>query len=308
MTYKDFPVYIGHGNRRFTSEWGYSKRHMIYADRVNVNFSTASVPNRRLSRSIDRGKQFSYTSDVSCDIAFDFLFYPNPRERAGNTVYAFLSDSDSFDQDNAYIRGSASGTNFFPIRVGSNLYNKCLLENYNIEITAASAVKCSVNFKCYDPPSEEAVKKDNFIPDGTYNDYMSGDAVVDGTSCEMSGFYGDFIDNSIVPKITYSKSYNRTPVYRLGDIKASDYLINSIEAQMVVESTGLSNIIGYNGIKLENDIGVNILNNNGERILPEYDGGFDILIKSGARVNSEDYNIQGGDVVSSRVTIQEVVL
>ena len=308
MTYKNFPVYIGHGNRSFTSQFGYHKSHMIYAERANVNYSTASVPNRKLGQPINRDREFAYTADLGCSISFDFLLYPNPRERAGNTVYSFLSDSNEFDQDNAYVRGNNSGSNFFPIKIGGNFYNKCFLNSYNIEISSLNAVRCSANFTCYDYPSQEAVKADNFTPFESYSEYMSGNSVVDGSSCQISGLYDDFMDSEIIPKISYSKSYNTTPVYRLGETKPNNLLVDAIEAQMVVESTGLNNLFAYDGIKLQNDIGVNILNHDGERILPEYDGGFDIIVGSGARVNVEDYGIQGGDVVSSRATIQEILL
>ena len=308
MTYKNFPVYIGHGNRSFTSQFGYHKSHMIYAERANVNYSTASVPNRKLGQPINRDREFAYTADLGCSISFDFLLYPNPREWAGNTVYSFLSDSNEFDQDNAYVRGNNSGSNFFPIKIGGNFYNKCFLTSYNIEISALNAVRCSANFSCYDPPSQKAVKADNFTPFESYSEYMSGNAVVDGASCQISGLYDDFMDSEIIPKVSYSKSYNITPVYNLGNTKPNNFLVDSIEAQMVVESTGLNNLFAYDGIKLQNDIGVNILNHDGERILPEYDGGFDIVVGSGAKVNVEDYGIQGGDVVSSRATIQEILL
>ena len=307
MTYKNFPLYIGHGNRSFTSQFGYHKNQMIYADRVSVNYSTSSVPNRRLGQPIDRDREFAYTSDLDCSISFDFLFHSNMRDGFSDDVYAFLSDSNEFDQDNAYVRGNNSGANFFPIKIGGNFYNKCFLSSYSIEISTANAVKCSVNFNCYDPPSQKNVETDRFTP-FSYSENMSGNAVVDGSSCQISGLYDDFMDSSIIPRINYSKSYNVTPVYSLGNNKPNNFLVDSVEAQMVVESTGLNNLFAYDGIKLQNDIGVNILDNDGRRLLPEYDGGFDIVVGSGARVNVEDYGVKGGDVISSRATRQEILL
>ena len=73
MTYKNVPVYIGHGNKVFTSDWGYHKDHMIYAQNVNVNFATASRPNRRLGEDINKDEQFVYTSDMTCDLDFSFI-------------------------------------------------------------------------------------------------------------------------------------------------------------------------------------------------------------------------------------------
>ena len=72
MTYKNFPVYVGHGNRDFTSDWGYHKSNMIYAQNVNVDFSTSSQANRRLGVGINKDEQFVYTNDMTCNLSFDF--------------------------------------------------------------------------------------------------------------------------------------------------------------------------------------------------------------------------------------------
>lgn len=308
MTYKNFPVYIGHANKKFTSQYGYHKDHMIYADRVNVSFNTASQPNRRLSQDISPDDQFLYTADLTCDIAFDFLLYPELREGRGDTIYAFLSDSNEFDQDESYVRGNNSGKNFFPMKIGRNFYNQCYLQSYTVDVSPFAPIKCSVNFRCYTPPETVSTEEDDSVPFNAYDEYMKSDDLVYGYNCEVSGVYDDVVYNDIIPRITYQKSYNNTPVYTLGNKKPTSYIMNSIESQMTVESTGLTKIFGFQGTKLENDIGVKLLNNSGERILPDYDGGFDIVMGSGARVNTQDYAVNGGDTISARATIQEVIL
>ena len=308
MTYKNFPVYIGHANKKFTSQYGYHKDHMIYADRVNVSFNAGGAPNRRLGEDIDTDEQFRYSSDLTCDVSFDFLLYPGLNKGIGDTVYAFLNDSDDYNDDETYVRGNNSGLNYFPIKIGANFYNKCYIKDYSVEVSAFQPVKCRVNFKCFDPPANVDLKEDSRMAFSKYNDVMSGDAVINSYSCELSGLYNDIIYNDVIPRISYQKSYNVTPVYNLGSKKPSNFLINSIEAQTTFDCTGIANLFDNNGQKLENDILIKFKNEAGDGVLTRYQSGFNILIASGAKVNQQDYNVNGGDAVSARATIQEVIL
>ena len=77
---------------------------------------------------------------------------------------------------------------------------------------------------------------------------------------------------------------------------------------MNIKLSGLSNFFNYSGSALNGDMGLKILNSDGERILPEYNGGFDFVVGSGARVNQQNYGVQGGDTIKTRATINESII
>jgi hypothetical protein len=314
MTYKNFPVYVGHGNRVFTSDWGYHKDHMIYANRVNVNFSAAGQANRRLGVDIDQGNQYVYNSDLKCDIDFDFYFCAYPKKDqafagpvgGGESIYGFLFDTNNYDDGN--IIGSNSGANYFPIKVGGNFYNKCFLDNISIDVTPLQPVRCNVKFSCYQPPENLSTDYDDTVPFQSYDEWISGNDIINSHNCELSGFYGDIVYSDVINRLSYSKNYTRTPVYTLGSSKPTKFFMDSIEAQMDVESSCLANISNFSGTKLENDVGFKILDSEGDGILDSNDGGYDIIVGSGSRVNLQNYNINEGDVILAKASVREVLL
>lgn len=306
MTYKNFPVYIGYGNREFVSDWGFHRNFMLYADSVSVNYGSASTPNRRLGSSVDKDNQYVYTSDSSCSISLGFNFYSYPRKGGeGQNVYGFLMDGAEYESN---ILGNGTGSNFFPIRIGANVYNKCYIQDYTVQVAAFAPLKVSANFKCYDPPDEGSTKQEVDVNFDSYNDYMSGRSVITSNTCELSGVYDDVVYGDVIPSMSFSKRYSRTPVYTLGSIKPTSFLVDAVESQMQLESTGLSNFADYSGIKLQEPIALIIKDVDGNKILPEYNGGFEFAANSGAKVNTYNYGVQGGDAIKTQATISEVVL
>jgi hypothetical protein len=298
---------VGHGNRDFTSDWGYHKSNMIYAQNVNVDFSTSSQANRRLGVGINKDEQFVYTNDMTCNLSFDFYFCSYPRVgNKGDDVYSFLFDSEEYQ--GGYLVGNASGTNYFPIKVGGNFYNKCYLDTVNIDITPFQPVKGRVSFKCYQPPEVSPTKEDSLVPFDSYDEWLNGDDVIASYHCELSGVFDEVVSSDVISKISYSKNYRRTPVYTVNDIKPSSFLMDSIEAKINIESTGLSELFNYSGSRTSDNIGVRILNASGSGILDTYNGGYDVVIGSGAAVNNQSYSINEGDGIASRVDIQEIIL
>lgn len=308
MTYKNFPVFVGYANKDFgkTAFFWTKDEQMLYADSVSINYSSSSKPNRRLGVEVDQDQQYVYDADISCGITMGFYLYAYPRnDGGGEGAYAFLMDGGELSDN---IRGNGTGKNYFPIRIGENTYNKCYVDSYTINVDAFQPVKCSVQFKCYDPPKEGPTRFSDVVPFDEYNEYMSGLGIITANTCELSGLYDDVVYGDVVPKVSYSKRYARTPVYTLGSIKPTSFLMDAVESQSRIESTGLSNFANYSGAQLTGAIALNIKDGDGNRILPQYDGGFDFVINSGAKVNSYNYSIQGGDVIKSDVTIDEVIL
>jgi len=305
MTYKDFPIYIGYGNTDFISDWGYYRKFMIFADSVSVSHSSSSTPNRRLGSNVDKNDQFSYTSDSVSSIAIGFNFYSKPIENTeGENVYGFLMDGSDYQGN---LIGNATGSNFFPIRIGGNVYKKCYIQDYTVNVSAFEAVKATVNFKCYDPPETDGTKSDKGVNFEDYNDAMSGRSLITANTCELVGLYNNVVSADVIPSISFSKKYSRTPVYTLGSIKPTDFLMDAVESQMKITSTGLTNFSNYSGIKLEDTVALDIKDIDGNEILPQYFGGFELACHSGAKVNAYDYNIQGGDTIKTSATISEVI-
>lgn len=306
MTYKDFPVYIGYGNTEFISDWGYYRKFMLFADSVSVTNSTSSTPNRRLGSDVDRDDQFSYTADSVSNISLSFNFYSKPQENVeGENVYGFLMDNSEYKGN---LIGNGTGSHFFPIRIGGNIYNKCYIQDYSISVAAFSPVKGTVNFRCFDPPQNEATQSDRGVNFEEYNDTMSGRSLITANTCDLVGVYNDVVSADIVPKISFSKRYSRTPIYTLGSVKPTDFLIDAVESQLQMESTGLSDFASYSGIKLEDTIALDIKDIDGNEILPNYFGGFELACHSGAKVNTYNYSVAGGDSIKTNATISEIII
>lgn len=306
MTYKDFPVYIGYGNTEFISDWGYYRKFMIFAESVSINHSSSSSPNRKIGSDLDRDNQYIYDRDSVCSISIDFNFYSKPIENEkGEGVYGFLMDGSSYKGNTV---GNATGSNFFPIRVGGNTYNECYIQDYTITASAFSPVKGKVNFICYNPPENQGTRADKGVNYNDYNDSMSGRSLITANSCEMVGLYNNIVSADVVPNISFSKRYSRTPVYTLGSIKPTSFLVDAVESQMKIDSTGLSNFSNYSGIKLEDTISFDIKDLDGNEILPDYFGGFELAVHSGAKVNAYNYDVKGGDAVNTSISVDEIII
>lgn len=302
MTYSNFPVYIGGANYILRSPLdNYMQERMIFAESVNVNYNTKSRENRRLGESIDQGNQFVFDGDVESILSFGFYLYPNLPQ---DSVYSFLVD----DNEQGDLIGNNSGRNYFPIKVGNNIYNRCYLSNYAIEVSAFEPVKCSAEFISYERPESFAVSEDVRVPYSFYRDIISGQKVIYGNNCLLSGLYDDVVNGDEVPRVRYQKNYNPYPSYVLGQPRPKVMFSDGIDVDMSIDAIGLSKLYDYKGHTITGDIGIRIQNFDNERILPDYYDGFDFVVHSGALVRSESYRINGGDSISTTANIKEVVL
>lgn len=303
MTYTNFPLYVGDSNRVFTSDWGYHKEQMLFCETISINYSSAAKENRRLGSDVDKSNQYVFDNDLTCSLNVGFYLYPDIH--GDGIVYSFLMDGGDI-QDG--VIGNATGSNYFPLKIGGNVYNKCFLDSYSLEIVPFQPVRCAVSFKSYDPPKQTSIKSDEDVPFSAYNDVMSGDGMVYGNTCLLSGYYNDIVNGETVSRIRYQKNYNRKPSYGLGSSKPTDYFIDGVDAMMSIESTGLSSFIAQSGQHIDSDIGIKVQDLNGGRIIPSYDGGFDFVVASGSLMSSQSYSVKGGDGVASSADIKEVIL
>ena len=109
---------------------------------------------------------------------------------------------------------------------------------------------------------------------------------------------------SVQASITHRRSYGRTPVFTLGSINATDVLLNSIETQTTITSTGLENLINFSGDTTTNDIGIALNTTKGDSI--RYLTG--IVVSGGAEVHQESYSVAGGDTLETSATLSEIIL
>ena len=279
----------------------------FYAESVNVTFDANTEINRQAGE-IDIDQMYKQTEPLSCKIDIDFLISNNHYSGYGDP-YLFLRDD--------IIGGNNTGYNFFPITVGANIYNKCYLDSFDITIKPFNPVKCRARFRSTNPPSGQALSGMYTAQkyQTTNNQLMDSDAFVFGHTCEISGWLNNITDYDAISQITFSRTYGRKDIYCLGDQVPRESLVKNVENVMVVDTTGLKYLIPSQGMRISGDIGVIMYDSSGNRVLtqPKKDGEFHhvdpgFYVHSGAYVLSENYSINGGDVVKSKITIAEAIL
>ena len=120
MTYNNLPIYIGQKNQSIIAGTVEETGAAIVAMNVSVDYPTQTNPKRLLGKSIDANDQFLFDGASEVGLSFTLLAHTSLPASSEQT-YAFLTD---------HKLGSATGTNFFPVRVGNNLFGKCFLDNF----------------------------------------------------------------------------------------------------------------------------------------------------------------------------------
>lgn len=255
--------------------------------RVSVNYPTQISQKRNLGANISEGDQFRFDGPSEAKLSIDFLL---DTDRPYNS-YEFLFDATN-----------SSGQREFFIEVGGTEYYKCLMDDYSITVDPFGPVRGSVNFTSYNPArggNIEAFQAGSGTP-----------SIIHGHNCEVSGASGVVSDN-VVSNLSYRKTFGRTPVYQIGDVNASSFLIDSIEAEMKMTSTGLESLLAVSGNEVINDIVVDFEDSDGDGIFQDFlnpNELFKLTIPSGSRVVAQDFGVQGGDSVATNVTIKNVIL
>jgi hypothetical protein len=110
--------------------------------------------------------------------------------------------------------------------------------------------------------------------------------------------------NNVQSEISYKKQFNRTPIFTIGSSVASTMLLDSVESEMSITSTGLANLIGISGDKLASDVVVELDNVDGDSVV-QFPS---LTMGAGARVLTEGYSINAGDSLSATATIKQIDL
>ena len=286
LSYVNFPIYVGSANAS-SIPYPTEQTTFLPSTDVSVGYSTVTSPNRKLGKLIAEDDQFKFSGPLSANISFQMLLHDElpPNE----TGYSFLSGQSG---------------DFFPIQIGSGVFNKCYLTDYTVTIQPYAPVTVGVNFVSLDPPTGQQISGD---PAPYQNPFgadppFDGNKFVYGHTCSVENMTD--VVGQVQSSISYRKNFNRTPQYTLGSINATDVLLDGIETETTITSTGVENLINFSGDETTNDLNISLENVAGNSI--RFFTG--ISIKAGARVLQESYAIAGGDTLQTSTTLREILL
>jgi len=279
LSYSEFPVYIGGAG--ISSPPPEVDRY-VPATQANVNYNTNHSPKRKLGSTIDSSDQFGFGGPLTADITVDCVF-----QSGMVSGLDFLLDAN---QDN-----------YVTIQLGSGVYNKCYATDVSITIDPFAPVTLQAKFLSLDPAIDCKISGDS-------NPYAGGEIPLDsdriayGHTCIVNDPSNTL--NNTNQQISFSRTYARTPVYELGSVNASTMLLDGVEEQLTVTSTGLSNLIDYSGELLNNTLSVAVAGiGNTTSFIADL-----IKFRAGSRVLTQSYTNQGGDTLSTTATINQIKL
>jgi len=279
MVYKDLGISIG--GLDFKS-----------ATRISVQYPAKISAKRNLGENIKAADQFRFDGPSEAKLSMDFLL------NADSTVnpYEFLFDSQVDGKSNN------SGDRNFTITVGGLSYGSCFIDDYSIDIEPFTPVKGSVSFTSYQPARGVAITASS-------SSTAELNKIIHGHDCSISGA-NEVVSANVVSRLNYKKSFRRTPVYKIGDTTGSSFLIDGIEAEMSISSTGLESLLAISGNEVVNDVVVDMESTDGSVITPNTytTDEFKINIPSGSRVSDQDFGVEGGGSVVANAKIQNVIL
>ena len=280
LRYSEFPVYIGSAGGAPPHE----EDNYVPTTKVDVSYNTTHSPKRKLGSAIASDDQFGFGGALTANISVGCIIQTG---LAGG--FDFLADANQDD--------------YVTIRIGHNQFNKCYATDASVNVEPFTPVSLDAKFISLDPPTGEQISGDptpyrgNEIP-------LTGDALVYGHTVVISD--GANILNDVQSSMSFSRTYSRTPIYQLGSINADTMLLDGVEEELSVSSTGVESLIGLSGDKLGGTlqlymvgVGVGI----SYPVIPDL-----INFPAGARVLTESYGVAGGDCVSTQATIKQVKL
>jgi hypothetical protein len=279
LPYSEFPVYIGQAGAVTPPN---EPNGYIPATQLNVSYSTSASARRKLGKSVDSSDQFTFNNALSADISVSCLL-----QSGMVSGLDFLLDANQDD--------------FVNIKLGSGIYNQCYVKDVSLSISPFEPVVLSANFVSLDPAVGGGITGDGNAYGGQ-EPPLDSDIIVYGHTCSVNDSAG--VLGQVQSQINFKRAYNRTPIYGLGSVNASSMLLDGVEEEISVSSTGLNTLIGFSGEKLNNTLQVDLkyLGDNTPLI-----NNF-IKFPAGARVLAESYSAQGGAAIQTTATIKQAKL
>lgn len=260
----------------------------ILGTRVGVDFSTKNEVKRKLGSNVDSNDQLRFNGDVDCKISVDFVVRSDD---GGYEAFYPLFDN--------YHGTGASG---MILDIGDNEYSDCFIDSFSLTVKPFEPVVGSFSFSCYTPSTTSLAG----VVDNSVDADLDTADIIYGHNCSLTGA-SNVVAANIIDNLTYNKTYTRTPVYTLGSQQATSHLVDGVEVDMNVQSTGLNSLIDFSGSKLTSTFGVLLEDVANSGIA--YDSiDFDLTVSSGAHVVAEGYSVDGGGTLVTKATIKEVIL
>jgi len=285
LPYSEFPVYIGQVGVGSTPP--NEINDYLPVTQASVNYNTSSSARRKLGKSVDAADQFTFNSALSADISVSCLL-----QSGMVSGLDFLLDANQ----EGYVN----------MKLGSGIYNQCYATDVSLSISPFEPVILQANFVSLDPVVGGTITGDTDAYGGGVPP-LDTDIIVYGHTCIVN----DSADvlGQVQSQINFKRKYTRTPIHGLGSVNASSMLLDGVEEEISVSSTGLNTLIGFSGEKLTNAINL-ILNFKGNTSSTVLGGLGNDLIKfpAGARVLTESYSVQGGETIQTTATIKQVKL
>ena len=286
LSYSNTPVYIGVPNTSGVNTGFTGSIDYVPAIRSDITLNTSTNPKRKLGVSIDVNDQFTFNGALSATIGIESLIQEGISEG-----FRFLSGVTQED--------------YVPIEIGENLYNKCYPTDISIDIEPYAPVVMRANFVSLEPPTGMKISGDDRNLTQSNAAPITGDLLVYGHTCNVSSSMSNEAGD-VKPQIGFSRTYLRSPVYGLGSVGVSTMLLDGIEEELSISSTGLGELINLSGNMLGSAVTVS---------LQDVENGFDnealveiINFPAGARVISQRYGVVGGETVQTSLTLKQIKL
>ena len=286
LSYTNTPVYIGQINTSAVNTGFTGAVDYIPATRASVDFSSSSNAKRNLGIDVVSTDQFTVDQALSANISVDSFLHPD------------------LEEGFRYLSGTAAAQDaFVPIQIGENVYKKCYPQNISISVEPYLPAKITASFISLDPPTGTKLSGDSRSLSQTYSYPLSGDNFVYGHTCSVTN--ADDVVGNVQSQISFSRSYNRTPVYGIGSEFPTSMLLDGIEEEMSITSTGLQNFINLSGAILASQVSVSLQDTKSEinSLMSSL-----IVMPIGARVISQNAGVSEGDTVSTTATIKNIKL
>ena len=284
IPYSEFPVYIGQVGVG-SSTPPHEVNGYIPATQASVSYNASSSVRRKLGESVDAADQFTFDNALSADISFSCLL-----QSGMLSGLDFLLDAN---QDN-----------FVTMQLGAEAYYKCYAKDVSLSVSPFEPVILSANFVSLQPSYGGL--------NGDVNPYEGGvppldtDLIVYGHTCSVND-NADVL-GQVQSQINFNRTYTRTPIYGLGSVDASSMLLDGVEEEISVSSTGLDTLINFSGEELTSLLQIDLQIQGGVGIEAASPIGELIKFPSGARVLAQSYSAQGGETIQTTATIKQVKL
>jgi len=286
LSYANTPVYIGQINTSAVNTGFTGSIDYVPATNADVTFNTSLSAKRKLGIDVTNTDQLTVGGALTANITINSLLHPN------------------LEEGFRYLSGTAAAQDaFVPIKIGENIYKKCYPQNVSVSLEPYQPAKITASFVSLDPPTQTKLSGDSRASTQTSAMPISGDSFVYGHTCSVTN--ADNVVGNVQSQISFSRSYNRTPVYGIGSEFPTSMLLDGIEEEMSITSTGLQNFINLSGDILGTQIQV-FMNN--------VDSSMNDLIRKlinmpiGSRVATQGYSLQEGDTASTTATIKNIKL